>query len=457
MPTETNSSSKRSLKEMKKAFRDCYAKLGTLRSLFPKVKMLALTATANKELEKKIVKSLAMDSFTMIRVSPNRLNIRLASIKCAKLSPSILDWLVGKLRQENRQYEKTIIYCQSIENVSKVYVYLKEELGPDAYDSFKKEKSACSLLIGMYHRKTSERYKKRVLDDLSDVDGSCRVVVATTSLVMGIDISDLKCVIHYGSPSEIIDYIQGIGRAGRDGSSAAAILYHSGHQLSKAMPEMKAYAKTKTCLRVALYGCFDVIAVKLPAQKHECCSFCHSACICEGTGPCTISRPNYEEISDIAKQSAVRVVTEEEKQLFSEVLVDYKSQQDQEHHNHISFMGKEYFIGLSATMIKEIVEHVPFISNLEYVLEHTPVYYKKHAGEILFMLQDIFGDISEEEQEKANEAVCTTKESLQDATLPEWLLDIDSDGDSIEHEVDNSLEDFFTDVQEIGICDSDID
>ena len=187
------------MKEVNEAFRDSFAKLGTVRSLFPKVKMLALTATANKELEKKIVKSLAVEAFTMIRLSPDRLNINLASIKCTKLSPSILAWVVEKLRQENRQYEKSIIYCQSIENVSKVYVYLKEQLGPDAYDSSKEETSASSLLNGMYHRKTLDKQKQRILDDLSEVHGSCRVVVATTSLVMGVDISDLKCVIHYGS------------------------------------------------------------------------------------------------------------------------------------------------------------------------------------------------------------------------------------------------------------------
>eukprot|EP00112_Aurelia_sp_Birch-Aquarium-sp1_P016965 Seg389.3 transcript_id=Seg389.3/GoldUCD/mRNA.D3Y31 product="Werner syndrome ATP-dependent helicase" protein_id=Seg389.3/GoldUCD/D3Y31 len=419
--------------------------------------MLALTATASKELEKKIVKSLAMGSFTMIRISPNRLNIHLASMKCAKLNPSVLAWLVEKLRQENRLYEKTIIYCQSIENVSKLYVYLKEQLGPDAYDSFKEQKLASSMLIGMYHRKTSEKQKQRILDDLSEVHGSCRVVVATTSLVMGVDISDLKCVIHYGSPSEIIDYIQGIGRAGRDGTSAKAILYYSGHQLSKAMPEMKAYAKTETCLRVALYGCFDINAVKLPAQKHECCSYCHSSCACEGIGSCSLSRPDYQEIAEISQQNAVRVVTEEEKQLFSEVLMDYKLQQGQEYQNAVSFMDKEYFIGLSVSMIKEIVEHVPFICSLEHILENTPVYHISHAGEILLMLQDIFEDVSEGEQEKAKEAICTIKQTVHESTLPEWLLDIESDEDITECKVDNSLEEFFADVQEFEISDNNID
>ena len=98
---------------------------------------------------------------------------------------------------------------------------------------------------------------------------------------------------------------------------------------------MKAYAKTETCLRVALYSSYDVNAIKLPGQKHECCSYCHSTCVCEGAGSCSVPRPDYLEIADIAQQKAVRVVSEEEKQLFSEVLMDYKSLQDKEHQNDI--------------------------------------------------------------------------------------------------------------------------
>lgn len=191
-----------------------------LRTYFPHVKLLALTATADKDLERKTVKSLGMKSFTMIRVSPNRINICLAKVKCKQLSTTVLQWLVDGLKNERKLYEKTIIYCQSIENVSKVYLFLKEELGSDAYDPTKREKTANSLLIGMFHRKTLEKHKQRVLSDLTDASGSCRVVVATTSLEMGIDISDIKCVIHYGPPREVVDYIQGIGRAGRGKSNA---------------------------------------------------------------------------------------------------------------------------------------------------------------------------------------------------------------------------------------------
>ena len=84
---------------------------------------------------------------------------------------------------------------------------MKEELCTNAHVPLQREKTAVTLLIRMFHSKTLEKQKRRILRDLLNPSGSCRVVVATTPLAMGIDISDIKCVIHYGAPRDVIDYI----------------------------------------------------------------------------------------------------------------------------------------------------------------------------------------------------------------------------------------------------------
>ena len=63
-----------------------------------------------------------------------------------------------------------------------------------------REKSTSNMLTDMYHKKTLIENKERVFVQLSDVDGSCRVVLATSSFVMGVDISVLRYVIYYGVP-----------------------------------------------------------------------------------------------------------------------------------------------------------------------------------------------------------------------------------------------------------------
>ena len=178
----------------------------------------------------------------------------------------------------------------------------------------------------MFHRKTLEKHKKRVLHDLSDTNGSCRVVVATTSLEMGIDFNDIRCVIHYGSPREVADYIQGIGRAGRDKSNARAILYFSSKQMSKASADMKVYANNSgSCLRKVLYGKFDTNEVKQPPVKHDCCSFCHSVCSCNGEGSCHLSQLYYGVMEDSSiQQATVRNAADDEKELFLKALNNYK-------------------------------------------------------------------------------------------------------------------------------------
>ena len=50
-------------------------------------------------------------------------------------------------------------------------------------------------------------------------------MIATSAFGLGVDIPDIRRIIHWGLPSTKEEYVQETGRAGRDGEDAHAILY----------------------------------------------------------------------------------------------------------------------------------------------------------------------------------------------------------------------------------------
>jgi ATP-dependent DNA helicase RecQ len=64
-------------------------------------------------------------------------------------------------------------------------------------------------------------------------DGEVKVVVATTAFGMGIDKPDVRFVVHASVPDSIDSYYQQIGRAGRDGAEAHAVMFYRAEDLSR--------------------------------------------------------------------------------------------------------------------------------------------------------------------------------------------------------------------------------
>lgn len=78
--------------------------------------------------------------------------------------------------------------------------------------------------VSRYHAKIQPKKLKHQMEK-DFLQGKKKIMVATSAFGMGIDVPDIELVIHFNTPISMTDYIQQIGRAGRDGRKARCILF----------------------------------------------------------------------------------------------------------------------------------------------------------------------------------------------------------------------------------------
>lgn len=85
-------------------------------------------------------------------------------------------------------------------------------------------RNANNCIIGIHHSFTLEKYKERVVKSFK-TDGKKRVAIASNALCMGINFPDVRYIIHWGPPRNLLNYHQQSGRAGRDGKPSMLSLF----------------------------------------------------------------------------------------------------------------------------------------------------------------------------------------------------------------------------------------
>jgi ATP-dependent DNA helicase RecQ len=171
--------------------------------------VLALTATATADIEGDIAKAIGMrEDYFRIVGDPIRSNL---SYQVMRGNP----WRnIGRIcdgwRVDGEIESRYIVYAATRKGAEKVAELIGEELGRGS--------------VGFYHAGMSRETRTSMQDDFKS--GRVPIVVATSAFGMGIDVPNIRTVVHFGIPGSLEDYTQQSGRAGRDGKESKVILLY---------------------------------------------------------------------------------------------------------------------------------------------------------------------------------------------------------------------------------------
>jgi len=187
-------------------FRPEYRRLGTVRSSLlknkpsgTKIPVAAFTATADVTTRAIIQNTMKLDQPQEFVVNPYRQNLNL-SVKIA-LSPRcrrhlLWQFIKGKPKQPG------LVYVRSRREAEDLVIYLNSQQYPSA----------------AYHAGLGPQPRRNL--EASWLSDQVQILVCTSAFGMGIDKPNLRWVVHFHAPLMLLEYLQEVGRCGRDGLSA---------------------------------------------------------------------------------------------------------------------------------------------------------------------------------------------------------------------------------------------
>ncbi|MEM6737632.1 MAG: RecQ family ATP-dependent DNA helicase [Bacteroidota bacterium] len=183
-------------------FRPPYLEIADFKNELKVSKVIALTATATKEVKEDIISRLEMNDPQVFQKSFARANLSYSTFELENKERKLLDIL-------NNVQGTSVVYVRSRKRTKEIADVLTRN----------------QILADYYHAGLSGKERSNKQD--AWIYNRIRVMVATNAFGMGIDKPDVRTVIHLDLPDTLEAYYQEAGRAGRDERKAyAVIIFH---------------------------------------------------------------------------------------------------------------------------------------------------------------------------------------------------------------------------------------
>lgn len=262
-------------------FRPALLRLGELRSILPlNTHILALTATANQNVQKKIKRIIGMPDMKVIFVSPSKENLTYSVAEYVSISSNFTA-ILNELIIARECYPRTIIFCRKYQHCSDIYTFFKRGLGKEFTHPIDAPSDAPQFrLVDMFVSCTDEATKTSIINSFTIHKSPLRIVISTIAFGMGIDCCNVTQVIHLGPPDDIESYVQETGRAGRNGETASCTLLVTKQWRRFVDDEnMIEYVENNSICRRDIL--FPDEQSSRPKSKCLCCDICQATCTCD--------------------------------------------------------------------------------------------------------------------------------------------------------------------------------
>ncbi|KAI3692271.1 hypothetical protein L6452_32085 [Arctium lappa] len=188
-------------------FRPDYKNLGILKTQFPDVPLVALTATATKKVQLDLMAMLNIPKCVKFVSTVNRPNLFYMVREKSSVGKVVIDDIAEFIQSSYTNNESGIVYCFSRKECEQVAKELRER----------------GVSADHYHADMDVNFREKVHMRWSN--SKLQVIVGTVAFGMGINKPDVRFVIHHSLGKSMETYYQESGRAGRDGLPSECLLY----------------------------------------------------------------------------------------------------------------------------------------------------------------------------------------------------------------------------------------